>query len=151
MAKILTTEEFNRTYPDDLACLDRMYDIRYGHLKVCIKCKKETNFYKVKKRKCYVCQYCGYQISPLASTIFGKSSTSLKKWFYSICLFSISDGGISAKEIQRQIGVTYKCAWRITKKIKELYKENKKLLSDILETSVGYTDGKSKDKKNKVS
>jgi len=133
MAKILTIKDFNRVYPDDSSCLDRIYSIRYCHLKVCIKCKKETNFYRVKKRKCYACQYCGYQISPLAGTIFHKSSTSLKKWFYSIYLFSTSNGSLSAKEIQRQIGVTYKCAWRISKKIKLLYKENKKLLSDIME------------------
>jgi transposase len=146
MAKILTTEDFNRVYPDDKSCLDRMYGIRYGHLKVCIKCKKETNFYKLKKRKCYACQYCGYQISPLAGTIFHKSSTSLKKWFYSIYLFSVSEKKVSAKELQRQLGVTYKCAWRIAKKIRLLFKENKELLSDILEIDLVCVDEDNKDK-----
>jgi transposase len=147
MAKILTTEDFNRVYPDDKSCLDRMYDIRYGHLKVCIKCKKETNFYRVKKRKCYACQYCGYQISPLAGTVFHKSSTNLKKWFYSIYLFSVSEKKVSAKELQRQLGVTYKCAWRIAKKIRHLFKENKELLSGILEIDLVCVDEDNKDKR----
>jgi transposase len=147
MAKILTTEDFNRVYPDDKSCLDRMYDIRYGHLKVCIKCKKETNFYRVKKRKCYACQYCGYQISPLAGTVFHKSSTNLKKWFYSIYLFSVSEKKVSAKELQRQLGVTYKCAWRIAKKIRHLFKENKELLSGILEIELVCVDEDNKDKR----
>ncbi|GAI69364.1 unnamed protein product, partial [marine sediment metagenome] len=53
--------------------------------------------------------------SPLADTIFHKSSTSLKDWFYSLYLFSVSKNGVSAKELERQLGVTYKCAWRIAK------------------------------------
>ena len=137
-----TIKEFNKIYPDDTACLNEIFKNRYSHLKSCPNCNKKTNFYLVKNRKCYACQYCGYQISPLADTIFHKSSTSLKNWFYSIYLFSVSKNGVSAKELERQLGVTYKCAWRIAKQIRHLFKQNKELLSDIIEIDETYIGGK---------
>lgn len=146
-----TIKDFNKLYPDDKACLDEIFRNRYGDLKVCPGCKKETNFYKVKGRKVYACQYCGYQISPLADTIFHKSSTSLKDWFYSIYLFSVSKNGVSAKELERQLGVTYKTAWRIAKQIRLLFKQNKDLLSDIVEIDETYVGGKHKGKRGRGS
>jgi len=138
-------------YPDDNACLDEIFNNRYGHLKSCPSCKKKTNFYRIENRKVYSCQYCGYQISPLADTIFHKSSTSLKDWFYSIYLFSVSKNGVSAKELERQLGVTYKCAWRIAKQIRQLFKQNKDLLSDIIEIDETYIGGKHKGKRGRGS
>ena len=148
MTDKFTIKDFNRMYPDDNSCLEEIFKNRYGDLKVCPNCKKETNFYKVKGRKVYACQYCGYQISPLADTIFHKSSTSLRDWFYSIYLFSVSKNGVSAKELERQLGVTYKCAWRIAKQIRLLFKQNKEHLSDIVEIDEIYIGGKHKGKRD---
>lgn len=146
-----TAKDFNKLYPDDNACLDEIFQNRYNNLEVCPECNKKTKFYRVKDRKCYACQYCGYQISPLANTIFHKSSTSLKDWFYSIYLFSVSKNGVSAKELERQLGVTYKCAWRIAKQIRLLFNQNKKLLSDIIEIDETYVGGKHKGKRGRGS
>ncbi len=146
-----TIKDFNKMYPDDNSCLNEIFKNRYGDLKVCPGCKKKTNFYKVKGRKAYACQYCGYQISPLADTIFHKSSTSLRNWFYSLYLFSVSKNGVSAKELERQLGVTYKCAWRIAKQIRLLFKQNKKLLSDIVEIDETYIGGKHRGKRGRGS
>lgn len=145
--KKFTTKDFNKLYPDDNACLDEIFKNRYSSLEICPECNKKTKFYRVKDRKCYACQYCGYQISPLADTIFHKSSTSLRDWFYSIYLFSVSKNGVSAKELERQLGVTYKCAWRIAKQIRLLFNQNKKLLSDIIEIDETYIGGKHKGKR----
>ena len=146
-----TIKDFNKMYPDDEACLNEIFKNRYGHLKACPQCSKKTNFYKVENRKCYACQFCGYQISPLADTIFHKSSTSLRNWFYSIYLFSVSKNGISAKELERHLGVTYKCAWRIAKQIRLLFKQNKDLLSDIVEIDETYIGGKHRVKRGRGS
>lgn len=151
MKEKFTIKDLNRMYPDDKACLDEIFKNRYRHLKVCPQCKKETKFHMVKGRKCFACQYCGYQISPLADTIFHKSSTSLRDWFYSIYLFSVSKNGVSAKELERQLGVTYKCAWRIAKQIRLLFKQNKKLLSDIVEIDETYIGGKHRGKRGRGS
>src|SRR6266516_4889993 len=59
-----------------------------------------------------------------ANTIFHKSDTPLRLWFYAIFLYTSSEGNISAKELQRRLGVTYKCAWRMTQKIQSLFIED---------------------------
>ncbi len=151
MTSKYTIKDFNKMYPDDEACLNEIFNNRYGHLKSCPSCKKKTNFYKAKNRKVYACQYCGYQISPLADTIFHKSSTSLRDWFYSIYLFSVSKNGVSAKELERQLGVTYKTAWRIAKHIRQLFVQNKDLLSDTIEIDETYIGGKHKGKRGRGS
>lgn len=50
---------------------------------------------------------------PLSGTIFEKSTTPLRLWFYALFLMTQTEGKISAKQLQRQLGVTYKTAWRI--------------------------------------
>ncbi len=141
-----TIEQFNEQYPTDDACLDAMFTNRYGTLRRCPDCEKRTTFYRVNERKCYACQYCGYQLHPSADTIFHKSDTSLKSWFYAIFLFANSKNGVSAKELERQLGVTYKTAWRMAKHIRVLFHSPIRKLSNTVEmddTSIGgVTHGK---------
>jgi transposase len=119
-----TFKDFKTEYPDDDACLEAVFQNRYGDLKYCPRCGvSDTKFYRVKKRQCYACMHCGHQLHPLAKTIFRKSSTSLWNWFYAIYLFSVSKNGVSAKELQRHLGVTYKTAWRMCKQIRLLMAE----------------------------
>jgi transposase len=149
-----TIEQFNKIYPDDDACLDKIFKDKYSNQDICSTCNKKTNFYKRTGMKCYSCQWCGDCIYPLVGTIFEKSSTSLKNWFYVIFLFSNSKNGVAAKEIERQLGVTYKCAWRICNRIRKLFAENDN--NDIIATDGGsnhvyemyetYVGGKEKNK-----
>ena len=60
----------------------------------------------------------------LAGTIFHKSSTSLRTWFHAMFLMSNTRCGISAKQLQRETGVTYKTAWRMFKQIRSLLNED---------------------------
>src|SRR5690606_12645201 len=107
--------------PDDDACLQELFEHRYGHLQTCPNCQKPTKFYRVKARKCYKCAFCAYELHPTADTIFHKSSSSLKNWFFAIYLFANSKNGVSAKELERHLGVTYKTAWRMAKQIRLLF------------------------------
>jgi transposase len=116
-----TVHRFHTMYPDDDACLNKIWKIRYGALKSCPKCLKKTKFYRVRGKKHWACPFCGHCLSPLADTIFHKSSTPLKKWFFAIYLFANSKNGVSAKELERQLGVTYKTAWRMAKQIRHLF------------------------------
>ena len=101
----------------------------------CINWDNKFSYSRVSSKKCYQCNYCGYQISPLADTIFHKSSTSLKNWFFVIFLFAKSKNRVSAKEIERQLGVTYKYAWRICNRIKKLFTEHD--VTDIIGSNSG--------------
>ena len=108
--------EFMREFPDDRACLDYLWRQRYsedGSHADCPKCGVTRKFHRVKDRPAYDCDSCGHHLHPLAGTIFEKSSTSLHLWFYAMYLMSVTRCGVSAKQIERELGVTYKTAWRM--------------------------------------
>lgn len=140
-----TVDSLHEQFPDDNACLDYMFQQQYRDLKACPRCGvANPRFYRVKKRKCYACNDCSFQLSPLANTIFHKSETSLKKWFYAIFLFGVGKNGVSAKEIERHLGVTYKTAWRMAKQIRLMMQQDDNPLSGIVEIDETYIGGKQK-------
>jgi transposase len=116
-----THAQFMKDFPNEDVCLDTIFQERYGDVKDCPRCGViDTKFYRVTGRKCYACMHCSYQLHPLAETIFHKSSTPLKSWFYAIYLFSVSKNGVAAKELERHLGVTYKTAHRMARQIRSL-------------------------------
>lgn len=147
-----TKKQFDTDFPNDDACLDRVFEERYGWVKQCPnpECYRDTTFYRVSGRKCYACQWCGYQLHPLAQTIFHKSSTSLKDWFYAIYLFSVAKNGVSAKELERHLGVTYKTAHRMARQIRLLMAEGGDMLSGEVELDETYIGGR-RNMRNKFS
>ena len=121
-----TIKDFQKMFPDDDTCLDFLYKRNYDEIQTCPNCGKESKFYRIKERKVYSCEFCGHQISPTAGTIFHKSSTALTTWFYVIYLMAQTRGGISAKQIERETGVTYKTAWRMCKQVRSALFEDGK-------------------------
>ena len=113
--------DFNIEFPDDAACLEYVKEQRWPDgMAPCHVCGKKTKHHRVGNRTAYACQSCGTHIYPLAGTIFEKTSTSLKTWFYAMYLMGSTRCGISAKQVQRETGVTYKTAWRMFKQIRTL-------------------------------
>lgn len=143
-----TIKDFNRIYKTETDCLNQIFRDRFGNASTCPKCNKETKFFRIKTRKCYSCQFCGFQLHPLAGTIFHKSDTDLRLWFYAIYLFSISKNGVSAKELERNLGVTYKCAWRMAKQIRLLFSQDisSNKLKGTVEIDEAYFGGEAKHK-----
>lgn len=117
--KLPTLRQFLDRFPDDDACLDHLMVTRYGERHVCEKCGKDAKFHRVKSRRCYECDFCGYQVYPTAGTPFESTRTSLRDWFTVMFMFCASRNGVSAKEVQRTIGVTYKTAWRMCNLIRQ--------------------------------
>lgn len=116
----LTVRQFFARFPDDEACLSHIIEVRYGMRHVCEKCGKDTTFHKISERRAYSCAACGNHVYPCAGTIFQDSRTSLQSWFYAIYLFVTTRHGVSGKELQRTLGVTYKTAWRMGQQIRDL-------------------------------
>ncbi|HSW88868.1 MAG TPA: hypothetical protein VLG12_06925, partial [Candidatus Saccharimonadales bacterium] len=87
-------------------------------------CEKTTKHYKLKDRTAYSCKFCRHQIYPLAGTIFEKTTTPLHFWFYAMFLLTHTKASISIKQLQRELGVTYKTAWRMFQQIKVLMQQN---------------------------
>lgn len=133
-----TKKEFEKEFPNDDVCLDYLFAQRFG------KVKDFDKHYRVKKRKCYAHSETGEQIHPTAGTIFHKSSTKLTDWFYAIYLMSQAKNGVSGKEIERHLGVTYKTAWRMAKQIRQLMTQSPSMLSGTVEADETYIGGKGK-------
>ena len=114
-----TVQDFFRRFPDDDACLDHLMDVRYGMASDCPKCERETKWYRVRKEPAYACEWCGWHIHPMAGTPFARTRTPLQMWFHIMFMFTTTRNGVSAKEIQRQLGVTYKTAWRMGHEIRK--------------------------------
>ena len=108
---------FNR-FPDDDACIAHVMNVRYGLRHVCAKCGQNATFHRLANRKAYSCSRCGHHVYPCAGTIFEDSRTSMQLWFYAIFLFVTTRHGVSGKELQRSLGVTYKTAWRMGQQIR---------------------------------
>lgn len=114
-----TVQTFFKRFPNDEACLVHLFEASYGQGHECPKCKKSAKWYRIKAERAYSCQWCGYHLHPTVGTPFAKSRTSLQLWFFAIFLFVNSRNGVSAKELERQLGVTYKTAWRMGHEIRK--------------------------------
>lgn len=116
----MTMRRFMELFPDEDACLDYLKQRFYPDGSECPKCERVTRFHRIRGRKAYSCQHCGHQVYPTAGTIFHKSSTDLSKWFWAVYLLSSTRCGISAVQLQGEIDVTYKTAWRMLKEIRTM-------------------------------
>ncbi len=136
-----TIKDFNKQFKNDAACLEHIYNQRFPEGAACEKCGVKGHFSAVVTRRSYACQ-CGFQLYPTAGTIFHKSPTSLRTWFFAMFLMTASKNGVSAKELERQLGVTYKCAWRIAHQIRQLLAEEKPQLKGVVEADETWIGGK---------
>ena len=140
-----TFKEFQAEYPDDAACLDKVMEMRYGGTTFeCPACHKRSKFHRIAKRRAYSCQFCAYHIYPCVGTPFEKSRTPLTSWFFAMYLFTSSRHGVAAKELERQLGVTYKTAWRMAHELRKLMAaaDNLEPLSGVIEADETYIGGR---------
>jgi transposase-like protein len=129
-----TVAQFNAEFPTDDSCLEHIKEQRWPNgITECAKCGVERKHYRVTGRTAFACDHCGNHIYPLAGTVFEKSTTSLKTWFYAMYLMGSTRCGISAKQIQRETGVTYKTAWRMFRQIRSLLAEGLQLEGSTVE------------------
>jgi transposase len=117
--KAPTLRQFQDRFPTEESCLDHLMRTRFGERHICDKCGKDAKFYRVKARRSYACEWCGAHVYPTAGTPFDRTRTSLRDWFHVMFLFTTSRSGVAAKEVERQIGVTYKTAWRMCHEIRK--------------------------------
>jgi transposase-like protein len=137
--------DFFKRYPDEDTCLNHVMEVRYGLASKCPKCERDTTFHKIAKRPAYACKFCGNHVYPCAGTPFEATRTPLQMWFYAIYLFTTTKHGVPAKELQRQLGVTYKTAWRMGHEIRKYMAkvDGDDGLSGHVEIDETYVGGKS--------
>src|SRR5258708_5031211 len=140
-----TRNQFDADFPNDDVCLEMIKEQRFpGGVAPCKKCGEDRKHYRVTGRTAYACDNCGHHLYPLAGTIFEKSSTSLRIWFQAMYLMGSTRCGISAKQIQRETGVTYKTAWRMFRQIRSLLSEDLQLEGSTVEVDEMYVGGRTK-------
>jgi transposase len=142
--------EFMREFPDDAACMDYLWRSRFssdGEHAHCPRCDRERRFKRyetTRTRHVWKCTSCTQELSPTAGTIFHKSSTSLHLWFYAMWIMTSTRCGVSAKQLERELGVTYKTAWRMFNKIRNVLmaQDFSEPLSGDVEVDETYIGGK---------
>lgn len=146
--KTYSITQFRKDYPDEQACLDKIFQIRYSKLGACPSCGViDPKFKKISTRRCYQCAECGYQLHPTAGTVFQKTRTPLSFWFYAIYLYTVTRNGVAAKELQRQLDVTYKTAWRMASQIRKIVtSEAMEKLTGVVITDETFFGGKETNK-----
>ena len=142
--KPTTIRQFFQMFPDDDTCLKHLFDVRFGQGHTCPKCEREAKWYPIKAERAFSCQWCGHHIHPTVGTLFEQSRTPLQLWFYAIFLFTTTRHGVSGKELERQLGVTYKTAWRMGQQIRQLMEqaEVKDLFRGHVELDEAYVGGR---------
>ena len=141
--------EFFREFPDDETCLQFVWRGRFapdGEHARCERCEAERVFKRyetAQKRPAWFCQTCGFRIHPLKGTIFERSSTSLQMWFYAMYIMASTRCGVSAKQLERELGVTYKTAWRMFNLIRnQLMAQDETQLVGEVEADETFVGGK---------
>jgi transposase len=145
-AKKFTFAQFKAEYRDDDACLLAILKRRYGDAEACPNCGIIGKLTRIEGRRAFACKE-GCHIYPCAGTVFEHSSTPLTLWFHAMYLMTSTRNGVAAKELQRQLGVTYKCAWRIGHQLRALMAARDKAttpgkLSQHVEIDEAYIGGR---------
>lgn len=118
-------KQLRKDFPNDQACLQFAFDTLHSK-----ECACGGEYSPVKGRKQFYCSKCRFQIAPLSGTIFHKSDTPLTLWWHALWVFSNAKSGLSAKELERQLAVTYKTAWRLRRLIVSALSSQKSATSD---------------------
>jgi transposase-like protein len=140
----MTLLEFQGKFPTDDACRNHLFAMRWPEGFRCPRCGHDR-FYLVRRGHLLQCQSpsCRHQTSLIVGTIFEKSCTSLRKWFWALFLVAHDKRGISAVALAREIQVTYKTAWLMLHKIRHAMQSREEgyRLSGIVEMDEAYVGG----------
>jgi transposase-like protein len=135
-------KDFEREFPDERACMEWLVEHFFPFGIHCVNCGEVRRHHLLKSRpKVASCDVCGAHTHPTAGTIFHKSSTSLRTWFHAIFLMSATRCGISAMQLMRETGVTYKTAWRMFNRIRGILGEHVNDLEGQVEADETYFGG----------
>ncbi|MCL2209739.1 MAG: IS1595 family transposase [Treponema sp.] len=148
----MTFFEFNKKFPTEQSAINYFYQVRYNNILTCPHCGAKINLYRTARKKVCICHSCNNTFSPFSDTIFRKSKTDMRLWFYAIHLILNDKKGISGCQLQRELGVTYKTAWRMLKQIREAMSNinMRKTFEIFVEIDETYIGGKPRKENKKL-
>src|SRR6266508_1897036 len=129
---------------NDDACRSYLEGLRWPDGVRCLRCDSDR-ISRLQTRTLFQCLTCDYQFSATVGTIFHDSHLPLWKWFATTYLLCESKKGMSANQIKRTIGVSYKTAWYLCHRIRAAMAELAPTpLAGTGEVDETYLGGKSK-------
>lgn len=105
-------------FADDDTCREYLQKLRWPSEVACPRCG-DTHVSEITTRNQWHCGGCGYRFSVTSGTIFDNTKLPLRKWFAAAYLMIESKKGISANQMKRTLGVSYKTAWHLCHRIRE--------------------------------
>jgi len=140
-----TILEFASSFPDDDSCLDYLICSRWPDGFVCPRCSGSGGWW-LKKHKRFECTSCHRHTSPLAGTVMHRSHLPVHKWFWAAYLVSTLTPGMSALQLQRQLGISqYKSAWHLLHRLrKAMVNGSRHPLVGLVEVDETYIGGPAK-------
>jgi hypothetical protein len=134
---------FVKRFPDDAACAKYLFERRWPEGFVCPACGSVKAWELAAKKFTWECGACGRQTSVTAGTIMHRSKLPLTVWFMAVHLLSSHSNGISALQLQAQLGLgSYKTAWLILHKLRRAMVDPERTplidLVEVDETEIPY-------------
>src|SRR5271166_2153286 len=118
MAKGRSLSQFQETFPDETSCAAFLLERRWSKGFVCPGCGEQRAAALKSRAYTYECLDCGRQTSATAGTVMHRSKLPLTTWFWAAHLMATHSNGMSARQLEDQLGVTYKTAWLLTQKLR---------------------------------
>ena len=131
--------DVTQKFPTEDSCLDYIEQMRWPGGEIgCVHCGEIGRVSKItreagknKRTRIYQCMACGKQFSATSGTIFNDTHLPLTKWFLAIALICEAKKGMSAKQVQRHLGVNYRTAWHLCHRIREAMKDGGLLTGEV--------------------
>lgn len=118
MARGRSLAEFQKAFADEAACTAFLFKRRWPDGFVCPACGKRRAVALKSRPRLFECLDCGRQTSITAGTMLHRSRLPLTTWFWAAHLMATHSNGMSALQLEAQLGVTYKTAWLLTQKLR---------------------------------
>lgn len=141
----MTLVDVINLFDTDERCRELLVRLRWPSGVECTRCKMPAVELETAKQLFY-CKGCDYQFSVTSGTVFNDSHLPLQKWFLATLLLCEAKKGMSANQIKRTLGVSYKTAWYLCHRIRFAMTEVHKMLDGTIEIDETYVGGKTKGK-----
>src|SRR6201987_5197771 len=117
VARARSLSEFQTTFPDETSCAAFLFERRWPQGFVCPSCGEGRAAFLKSRAHPYECLDCGHQTSITAGTVMHRSKLPLTVWFWAAHLMATHSNGMSAVQLEAQLGITYKTAWLLAQKL----------------------------------
>lgn len=134
--------KFLKSFDTDEKCIAYLVQKRWPHGPVCDKCGTIGHAFKLGEPRKWRCNSCGKDFSITAGTPMDHTHLPLTTWFAAIWLIGTSSKGVSSMVVSRQLGISYKTAWFLTHRIRNLLVEGDETLAGVVEVDETYIGDK---------